>query len=146
MATTTKRLNAHLSDKQITILKDHLLAEAERLRNSFMEKKNEYLSENAENKDEVDSANDNILISTTMRFSKRDNFYHKKIVKALEKLDCHEYGMCEDCQAPISFERLKARPTSELCINCKEEQEMYEKQNAVLRKSKSLGETFQFNA
>ncbi len=146
MATTTKRLNSHLSDKQITILKDHLQAEAERLRNSFMEKKNEYLTENAENKDEVDSANDNILISTTMRFSKRDNFYHKKIMKALEKLDSHDYGMCEDCQAPISFERLKARPTSELCINCKEEQEMYEKQNAVLRKSKSLGETFQFNS
>jgi DnaK suppressor protein len=146
MATTTKRLNSHLSDKQITILKDHLHAEAERLRNSFMEKKNEYLTENAENKDEVDSANDNILISTTMRFSKRDNFYHKKIMKALEKLDSHDYGMCEDCQAPISFERLKARPTSELCINCKEEQEMYEKQNAVLRKSKSLGETFQFNS
>lgn len=140
-----KRLNSHLSDKQLAILKDVLLAEDERLKNSFVHKKDEYLAETTESKDEVDSANDSILISTSMRFSKREHLYHKKIRKALEFIETEDYGMCGDCGETISFERLKARPTSDLCINCKEEQERDEKQNVHLRKSKSLGESFSFN-
>jgi DnaK suppressor protein len=138
------RLNSHLSNQQLAILKDILHAEAERLRNSFLEKKHDYLAETTSHKDEVDSANDNILISTSMRFSKREHLYHKKIMASLEKIETDEYGMCEDCGASINFERLKARPTSEMCINCKEEQERDEKQNVYLRQSKSLGENFNF--
>jgi hypothetical protein len=36
------RLNKHLSDKQLGMLKDKLLAEAERIRSNFATKKTEY--------------------------------------------------------------------------------------------------------
>jgi hypothetical protein len=36
------RLNSHLSDKQVTMLRDKLLAEAERIRTNFQLKKSEY--------------------------------------------------------------------------------------------------------
>jgi len=134
------RLNHHLSDKQIEMLKDKLLSESERIRNNFQQKKAEY--ENSAQtgaKDEVDSANDNILLAADMRFSNRESLYFKKITKTLAKIESEQYGMCDDCGDPITFQRLIARPTSEMCILCKEESEREENQNFFERRSKSLG-------
>lgn len=134
------RLNSHLSDKQIAALRDKLLAEAERIRTNFQLKKNEYENSSATGaKDEVDSANDNILLAADMRFSNRESLYYKKIMKTLSKVETEQYGMCDECGDPITYTRLIARPTSEMCILCKEESEREESQNFFERRSKSLG-------
>ena len=134
------RLNKHLSDKQIEMLKDKLLAEAERIRTNFQLKKQEYENTTLTGaKDEVDSANDNILLASDMRFSNRENLYYKKIMKTLSKVESETYGMCDECGEPITFQRLIARPTSEMCILCKEDSEREENQNFFERRSKSLG-------
>lgn len=134
------RLNSHLSDKQITMLKDKLMGEAERIRTNFQLKKQEYENNSLTGaKDEVDSANDNILLAADMRFSNRESLYYKKIVKTLTKIESEAYGMCDDCGDPITYQRLIARPTSEMCILCKEESEREENQNFFERRSKSLG-------
>jgi DnaK suppressor protein len=134
------RLNSHLSDKQINALKDKLLAEAERIRTNFQLKKNEYENSSVNGaKDEVDSANDNILLAADMRFSNRESLYYKKITKTLSKVESESYGMCDECGDPITYTRLIARPTSEMCILCKEESEREESQNFFERRSKSLG-------
>ena len=134
------RLNSHLSDKQIAALKDKLMSEAERIRVNFQLKKQEYEANSITGaKDEVDSANDNILLAADMRFSNRENLYYKKIMKTLSKIETEQYGMCDDCGDPITFTRLNARPTSEMCILCKEESEREENQNFFERRSKSLG-------
>jgi len=134
------RLNSHLSDKHLKALKDKLLAEAERIRTNFQLKKNEYEnSSSTGGKDEVDSANDNILLAADMRFSNRESLYYKKIIKTLSKIESDQYGMCDECGDPITYSRLSARPTSEMCILCKEESEREESQNFYERRSKSLG-------
>lgn len=134
------RLNKHLSDKQLAMLKDKLLAEAERIRASFQVKKQEYENNSITGaKDEVDSANDNILLAADMRFSNRESLYYKKIMKTLSKVESDQYGMCDECGDPITYTRLMARPTSEMCILCKEESEREENQNFYERRSKSLG-------
>jgi DnaK suppressor protein len=134
------RLNSHLSDKQITALKDKLMSEAERIRVNFQLKKQEYETNSITGaKDEVDSANDNILLAADMRFSNRESLYYKKIMKTLSKIETEQYGMCDDCGDPITYTRLMARPTSEMCILCKEESEREENQNFFERRSKSLG-------
>ncbi len=134
------RLNRHLSEKQINMLRDKLLAEAERIRTNFQLKKSEYENSTATGgKDEVDSANDNILLAAEMRFSNRESLYYKKIMKTLSKMDSDTYGMCDECGDPITYTRLIARPTSEMCILCKEESEREESQNFFERRSKSLG-------
>lgn len=136
------RLNKHLSTKQIEMLKDKLMAEAERIRTNFQLKKNEYENSSATGaKDEVDSANDNILLAADMRFSNRESLYFKKIMKTLSKIESEQYGMCDECGEAITYSRLIARPTSEMCILCKEESEREENQNFFERKSKSLGQT-----
>jgi DnaK suppressor protein len=134
------RLNSHLSDKHIAALRDKLLGEAERIRSNFQVKKQEYEQGSAGGvKDEVDSANDNILLAADMRFSNRESLYYKKIMKTLSKIESDQYGMCDECGDPITYSRLIARPTSEMCILCKEESEREESQNFFERRSKSLG-------
>jgi DnaK suppressor protein len=134
------RLNSHLSEKQIAALKDKLLAEAERIKTNFQLKKQEYETSAVSGaKDEVDSANDNILLAADMRFSNRESLYFKKIMKTLSKMETEAYGMCDECGDPITYTRLIARPTSEMCILCKEESEREENQNFFERRSKSLG-------
>lgn len=137
-----KRLNGHLKKTEIKTLKNKLLAEEERIVNKQLTNKFEFkMKSTSENKDDVDSANDNILVSTDLRFSNRELFYLKKIRKAITKTETDEYGMCVDCGSEIGFSRLFARPTSELCIVCKEESEKAENQSSHGRTSKSLGQT-----
>ncbi len=141
------RLNSHLTKIQLKTLKEKLLAEAERIRNNCLQKKMEYEANSITGaKDEVDTANDNILLSADMRFSNRESLYLKKVVKSLSKIDTEKYGMCDDCFGEISFTRLLARPTSEMCIICKEESEKEESQNFFERKSKSLGRELTLSA
>jgi DnaK suppressor protein len=140
------RLNSHLSDKQLAMLRDKLLGEAERIRGNFQVKKSEYENNSlAGAKDEVDSANDNILLAADMRFSNRESLYFKKIMKTLSKIESDQYGMCDECGDPITYSRLIARPTSEMCILCKEESEREESQNFYERRSKSLGREMSVN-
>ncbi len=134
------RQNSHLSDKHIAALKTKLMEDAERIRANFQLKKQEYETNSITGaKDEVDSANDNILLAADMRFSNRESLYYKKIMKTLSKVETEAYGMCDDCGDPITYTRLLARPTSEMCILCKEESEREENQNFFERRSKSLG-------
>jgi DnaK suppressor protein len=133
------RLNGHLSDQQLSELKDKLFSDAERIRSNFQLKKHEYENSSTGAKDEVDSANDNILLAADMRFSNRESLYYKKIMKTLSKIESGQYGMCDECGDTITFSRLIARPTSEMCILCKEESEREESQNFYERRSKSLG-------
>lgn len=133
-----KRENAYLTDKQIATLKDKLLAEKERIANKKMEEEKYQLDKN-ELSDPLDEASVNTQTSHDIRFINRENFYLKKINKSLEAMNRGTYGLCEECDAEIGFERLNARLTAELCIGCKEEAEMAENNNVFDKRSKSLG-------
>ena len=135
----SSRLNNHLTKKELTLLKDKVLAEIERIQNKMNTEFAQFDPSLMGAKDEVDSANDQILAHTQLRFATRETLYLKKLKKTLQVVDSEEYGICEECGAQISFQRLLARPTSTMCINCKEESERDEQQNVHGRQSKSLG-------
>ena len=50
-----------------------------------------------------------------------------KIKEALDRIESKTYGVCEDCSENIGEARLKARPVTTLCIDCKKRQETDEK-------------------
>lgn len=62
-----------------------------------------------------------------LRIRDRERKLIKKINEALERLDSGEFGTCEVCEEDISEARLRARPVTTLCIECKTEQERQEK-------------------
>ena len=81
----------------------------------------------AELPDEMDLASSEYMQSFTFRLRGRERVFLQKIEKALKKLDEGEFGVCEDCEEPIGLKRLEARPETELCIRCKEDEERTER-------------------
>src|SRR6188474_2010422 len=77
--------------------------------------------------DEMDLASSEYLQSFTFRLRGREKTFLKKIDHALTKIDDGTFGICEECEEPISIKRLEARPETTLCIRCKEDQERIEK-------------------
>ncbi|HJZ86253.1 MAG TPA: TraR/DksA C4-type zinc finger protein [Polyangia bacterium] len=77
--------------------------------------------------DEMDLASSEYLQSFTFRLRGREKTFLKKIDHALAKIEDGTFGICEDCEEPISAKRLEARPETTLCIRCKEDQERIEK-------------------
>jgi len=63
----------------------------------------------------------------TLRIRDRERKLISKIDKALERVEDGTFGICEECGEEITDARLKARPVTTLCIDCKEEQEKQEK-------------------
>jgi len=62
-----------------------------------------------------------------LRIRDRERKLINKIREALERIDDGSFGTCEMCGEDISDGRLKARPVTTLCIDCKIEEEKREK-------------------
>ena len=63
-----------------------------------------------------------------LRTRDRERKLIKKINEALQSLDTGDYGYCEVCGVEIGINRLEARPTATLCIDCKTLDEIKERQ------------------
>lgn len=59
----------------------------------------------------------------TLRLRDRERRLIRKIQAALQRMDDGTFGICDECGEEISIPRLKARPVTRLCINCKAKQE-----------------------
>ena len=62
-----------------------------------------------------------------LRIRDRESKLIKKIKEALERIDNGTYGICDSCGEDISIKRLKARPVTTQCIDCKSKEEAMEK-------------------
>jgi DnaK suppressor protein len=78
--------------------------------------------------DEVDIVSVEKENQMDFRLKARNVIYLKKVRKSLQKIDEGTFGECEECGAEISYNRLVARPTADLCIHCKEVEEKEENQ------------------
>lgn len=125
-----------LNKKELKEIKAILLKAKEEILNNKKGQES-FCLDKAELKDPLDEASENIEKQRELRMRNREVFYLKKIEKTLGRVEQESYGECEECGLNIGFVRLKARPTAELCIACKEENEMVE--NSSWKRSKSLG-------
>lgn len=80
--------------------------------------------------DPNDRATQEEEFSLELRTRDRERKLIKKINEAQKRIDDDEYGYCETCGIEIGVNRLEARPTAELCIDCKTLEEIRERQNA----------------
>ena len=77
--------------------------------------------------DAVDLASSESEQSMSLRLRDREWVLLKKIDKVIKKIEEGTYGICESCGEEIGIKRLEARPVTDLCIRCKEEQEKMER-------------------
>ena len=80
--------------------------------------------------DEIDAASSEMNLAFQGRLRERERGLIGKIEGALKKIQDGVYGECESCGEQISIKRIEARPVAELCIDCKAEQEAFERRNA----------------
>ncbi|OCG56895.1 MULTISPECIES: RNA polymerase-binding protein DksA [unclassified Gilliamella] len=78
--------------------------------------------------DPADRATQEEEFSLELRARDRERRLIKKIEKTLKKIEIDDFGYCESCGVEIGIRRLEARPTADLCIDCKTLAELREKQ------------------
>lgn len=131
----------HIESLQVMLEQQRreILANGKTLRVDYNVDKDELL-------DEADTAAQDIEQGMKMRLGNRESLYFRKIEEALTRIKDGSYGHCVECGAHIGAKRLEARPTAELCIECKESAENAETKNVEGRRYKSLGELVNFKA
>ncbi|MBM4330000.1 MAG: RNA polymerase-binding protein DksA [Deltaproteobacteria bacterium] len=82
--------------------------------------------------DPTDRANLETDRNFLLRIRDRERKLILKIKEALARIEDRTFGICEDCGEEISEERLKARPVTTLCIECKTKAEAEEKKKITL--------------
>ena len=80
--------------------------------------------------DPNDRATQESDINLELRNRDRERKLIKKIDEMLAKINDGDYGYCDNCGIEIGLNRLEARPTATLCIDCKTLDEIREKQVA----------------
>ncbi|HEY3308824.1 MAG TPA: RNA polymerase-binding protein DksA [Desulfuromonadaceae bacterium] len=87
----------------------------------------EMTSDSSNFPDPTDRATQESDRSFELRIRDRERRLINKIKDALDRIDNGDFGVCEECGEDISEARLKVRPVTTLCINCKMEEEQKEK-------------------
>ncbi|TDF35782.1 RNA polymerase-binding protein DksA [Alteromonadaceae bacterium M269] len=78
--------------------------------------------------DPVDRAAQEEEFSIELRARDRERKLIKKIEKTLKRMEDDDFGYCDSCGIEIGVRRLEARPTADMCIDCKTLAEIKEKQ------------------
>ena len=80
--------------------------------------------------DPNDRATQESDMALELRNRDRERKLIKKINETIAKIDSGDYGYCDACGVEIGLDRLQARPTATLCIDCKTLEEIRERQVA----------------
>lgn len=80
--------------------------------------------------DPNDRASQESDMALELRNRDRERKLIKKIGETIANIDSGEYGYCESCGVEIGLDRLQARPTATMCIDCKTLEEIRERQVA----------------
>lgn len=113
-----------MTKKELQEFKDKLLMIKNTILNSGVLKSTEDLTVSTDDlPDEADLANNVINQQVTFNMRNRELQKLKNIEMALMRIEDGAYGMCDDCDEPISLKRLNNQPWAEMCITHAEEYE-----------------------
>lgn len=117
-----------LSEPQNNELRELLLVERERILSGARDASNFSRDRDITRigRDSIDESAAEALFGTNLRLADRESAILNRVSVAIKRLDKGEHDVCEDCDDPISFLRLQARPMTTLCIPCQEDRELEE--------------------
>lgn len=118
----------YMSPQQLAHFTKILQAWRDQLRDEVERTVHHMQDEAANFPDPVDRASQEEEFSLELRNRDRERRLIKKIEKTLNKIEEDDFGFCESCGIEIGIRRLEARPTADLCIDCKTLAEIKEKQ------------------
>lgn len=118
----------YMSDAQLAHFKKILETWRNSLREEVDRTKTHMQDEAANFPDPVDRAAQEEEFALELRARDRERKLIKKIEKTLQIIEDGDFGYCDSCGIEIGIRRLEARPTAELCVDCKTIAEIKEKQ------------------
>jgi len=113
-------------EKKIREIKKKLIAQRKALLAEAIDALNE-LPDQTVFPDLGDQASAEIDRSFMLRLRGRERKLLKKIEDAIEKINQGTFGICDKCGEEINIKRLEARPVTNMCIECKTQQEEEER-------------------
>jgi DnaK suppressor protein len=112
-----------LTGEQVAILEERLLAEQAALTRRLAARRRQLAEEPVRETDDADWASDSADQGLLVRLVDKDTKLLAEIRAALARIAGGEYGVCEETDEPIGFERLLARPWTRYAVAPKEEVE-----------------------
>jgi len=125
---TPKKGEEYMSDAQLAHFKEILLNWRSDLMHEVDRTVTHMKDEAANFPDPADRATQEEEFSLELRTRDRERKLIRKIDQTIERIELDDYGFCDACGIEIGIKRLEARPTAELCIDCKTLAEIKEKQ------------------
>lgn len=122
------RGESYMNDEQIEHFKGILLNWRGELVDEVSRTVSHMKDEAANFPDPADRATQEEEFSLELRTRDRERKLIKKIDSTLDRLKNDDYGYCDACGIEIGIQRLEARPTATLCIDCKTLAEIKERQ------------------
>ena len=119
----------YMSDEQLVHFRKILDAWRNQLREEVDRTKSHMQDEAANFPDPVDRASQEEEFALELRTRDRERKLIKKIEKTIQLIKEDDFGFCESCGIEIGIRRLEARPTADLCVDCKTLAEIKEKQS-----------------
>jgi DnaK suppressor protein len=116
-----------MNQEQLDFFRDRL----DNMSKDLLVEADKTLSEMTDNNENYPDPTDRATVESDrnfeLRIRDRERKLLAKIKSAIERIDEGSYGECDGCGDDISIPRLKARPVTTLCIECKTKQEDFEK-------------------
>ncbi len=123
-----KAREKYMSPAQTQHFRDILLAWKTNLLDEVSRTIHLMQDENINHPDPNDRASQETDMSLELRNRDRERKLLKKIDSTIIRVDNDDYGWCDRCGIEIGIRRLEARPTAELCVDCKTLNEIKERQ------------------
>ena len=122
------RGESYMNDEQIEHFRGILLNWRGELVDEMSRTVSHMKDEAANFPDPADRATQEEEFSLELRTRDRERKLIKKIDSTLDRLQNDDYGYCDACGIEIGIQRLEARPTATMCIDCKTLAEIKERQ------------------
>ncbi|MGV6806773.1 MAG: RNA polymerase-binding protein DksA [bacterium] len=123
-----KKGEEYMNDKQMEHFKSLLKAWRQQLMEEVDRTVTHMKDEAANFPDPADRATQEEEFSLELRTRDRERKLIKKIDSTIERIKNDDYGFCDQCGVEIGVRRLEARPTANLCVDCKTLDEIKERQ------------------
>ena len=123
-----KAKEKYMNPNQIEHFKKILLGWKQNLLDEVSKTVHLMQDENINHPDPNDRASQETDMSIELRNRDRERKLLKKIDSTILRVDADDYGWCDRCGIEIGIRRLEARPTAELCVDCKTLNEIKERQ------------------
>lgn len=117
----------YMSDLQLAHFRQILLKWRQALQQDISYTVGHLQQEPMNHADPLDRATQQEEMTLELRTRDRESKLIRKIDQTLERIREDDYGYCDTCGIEIGVRRLEARPTANLCVDCKSIAEMKER-------------------